>query len=126
MTKDRPEEARAALGKLRGGVLTEAEIDEQFSSLRYALGNEPEQGKYIELFQGKNLKRTAIVVAMNFFQQATGQAFASSYGAIFIRDIGTVNPFTMTLVNSIVNLVVSFIGLYLVDRHGRRYVPPNP
>ncbi|KAH7349652.1 general substrate transporter [Plectosphaerella cucumerina] len=120
LMKDRPDEARVALGKLRSGVLTEAEIDAQFASLRLALEQEPEQGNYVELFQGRNRKRTAIVVAMNFFQQATGQAFASSYGAVFIRDIGTVNPFTMTVVNSVVNLVVSFIGLYLVDRHGRR------
>ncbi|KAH7303485.1 general substrate transporter [Stachybotrys elegans] len=120
LTKNKPEEARIALGKLRGGVLTEAEIDEQFASLSYALDNEPEQGKYVELFQGKNLKRTAVVVLMNFFQQATGQAFASSYGAVFIRDIGTVNPFNMTLINSFINLCVSLLGLSLVDRHGRR------
>lgn len=61
-------------------------------------------------------------MVMNFFQQATGQAFASTYGAIFIKDIGTVNPFTMTIVNAIVNLVMVFIGLYLTDRVGRRYV----
>ncbi|KAM0292366.1 hypothetical protein ACHAPQ_008239 [Fusarium lateritium] len=120
LTKDRTEEARAALGKLRQGKQTEAEIDEQFAALQYALEHETEQGKYIELFQGKNLKRTGIVVAMNFFQQATGQAFASTYGAIFIRDIGTVNPFTMTIVNAVVNLCSAFAGLYLVDRAGRR------
>ncbi|RBR19952.1 hypothetical protein FVER53590_12263 [Fusarium verticillioides] len=120
LTKDRTEEARDALGKLRQGKETEAEINESFSALQYALEHEPEQGNYLELFQGKNLKRTAIVVAMNFFQQATGQAFASTYGAIFIRDIGTVNPFTMTIVNAIVNLCSAFAGLYLVDRAGRR------
>ncbi|KAL8282209.1 hypothetical protein RB597_009758 [Gaeumannomyces tritici] len=120
LTKDRSEEARASLAKLRGGVLSGDEIDEQFEALRLALDNEPEQGKFKELFQGRNLKRTAIVVAMNFFQQATGQAFASTYGAIFIRDIGTVNPFTMSVINAIVNLCVAFVGLYLVDRYGRR------
>lgn len=120
LTKDRTEEARAALGKLREGKQTEAEIDEQFAALQYALEKEPEQGRYVELFQGKNLKRTGIVVAMNFFQQATGQAFASSYGTIFIRDIGTINPFTMSIINSIVNLTVAFTGLYFVDRLGRR------
>lgn len=120
LTKDRTEEARAAIGKLREGKLTEAEIDEQFAALQYALKHEPEQGKYIELFQGKNLKRTAVVVAMNFFQQATGQAFASAYGTIFIRDIGTVNPFTMSIVNVIAALCTAFTGLYLVDRAGRR------
>ncbi|KAK1763898.1 general substrate transporter [Phialemonium atrogriseum] len=106
LTKDRVEEARTSLGKVRQGRLTEAEIDEQFAALQYALEHEPEQGRYIELFQGKNLKRTAIVAAMNFFQQAT--------------DIGTVNPFTMTIVNAVVNLTAAFTGLYLVDRLGRR------
>ncbi|KAF4978161.1 hypothetical protein FZEAL_5406 [Fusarium zealandicum] len=120
LTKDRPDEARAALGKLRAGRLTETEIDEQLAGLQYALDREPEQGRYVELFQGKNLKRTAIVVAMNFFQQATGQAFASTYGAVFVSDIGTVNPFTMTIVNAVVNLGSAFTGLYLVDRLGRR------
>ncbi|KAG7409840.1 Major facilitator-type transporter ecdD [Fusarium oxysporum f. sp. rapae] len=120
LTKDRTEEARAALGKLREGKETEAEIDENFAALQYALEHEPEQGIYLELFQGNNLKRTAIVVAMNFFQQATGQAFASTYGAIFIRDIGTVIPFTMTIINAIVNLCSAFADLYLVDRAGRR------
>ncbi|KAJ0358161.1 hypothetical protein COL154_009412 [Colletotrichum chrysophilum] len=114
------EEAHASLKKLRVGTITDVEIDEQFAALQYALKQEVEQGKYWELFKGVNLKRTAVVMVMNFFQQATGQAFASTYGAIFIKDIGTVNPFTMTIVNAIVNLVMVFIGLYLTDRVGRR------
>ncbi|KAI8186976.1 MFS transporter fmqE [Colletotrichum sp. SAR 10_65] len=118
--EDRVEEAHASLKKLRVGTITDAEIDEQFAALQYALKQEVEQGKYWELFKGVNLKRTAVVMVMNFFQQATGQAFASTYGAIFIKDIGTVNPFTMTIVNAIVNLVMVFIGLYLTDRVGRR------
>ncbi|KAF4413832.1 MFS transporter fmqE [Colletotrichum fructicola] len=120
LTQDRVEEAHASLKKLRVGTITDVEIDEQFAALQYALKQEVEQGKYWELFKGVNLKRTAVVMVMNFFQQATGQAFASTYGAIFIKDIGTVNPFTMTIVNAIVNLVMVFIGLYLTDRVGRR------
>lgn len=120
MTQDRIEEAQTSLKKLRTGTITEAEIDEQFAALQYALKQEVEQGNYLELFKGVNLKRTAIVVVMNFLQQATGQAFASTYGAIFIKDIGTVNPFTMTIINAIVNLCMVFCGLYLNDRVGRR------
>ncbi|OLN90336.1 High-affinity glucose transporter ght2 [Colletotrichum chlorophyti] len=120
LTQDRVEEAQASLKKLRAGTVTDAQIDEQFATLQYALKQEVEQGSYMELFKGVNKKRTAVVMAMNFFQQATGQAFASTYGAIFIKDIGTVNPFTMTIVNAIVNLSMVFIGLYLTDRMGRR------
>ncbi|KAF6841064.1 sugar transporter [Colletotrichum musicola] len=120
LTQDRVEEAQTSLKKLRVGTITDAEIDQQFAALQYALKQEVEQGNYWELFKGVNLKRTAVVMVMNFLQQATGQAFASTYGAIFIKDIGTVNPFTMTIVNAIVNLVMVFVGLYLNDRVGRR------
>ncbi|WQF84395.1 Putative major facilitator, sugar transporter, major facilitator superfamily [Colletotrichum destructivum] len=120
LTQDRVEEAQVSLKKLRAGTISDAEIEEQFASLQYALKQEVEQGNYMELFKGINLKRTAIVVMMNFLQQATGQAFASTYGAIFIKDIGTVNPFTMTIINAIVNLCMVFVGLYLNDRVGRR------
>jgi MFS transporter, SP family, sugar:H+ symporter len=123
LTKDRVEEARASLSKLRGGKIPQSEIDEQFAALQFALENEMEQGNFTELFKGINLKRTAIVMAMNFFQQATGQAFASSYGAIFIRGLGTVNPFTMSIINSAINLCIVLIGLNLNDRFGRRLVP---
>lgn len=78
LTKDRPKEARASLAKLRAGVLSDSEINEQFEVLRVALANEPDQGKFKELFQVKNLKRTDVVVAMNFFQKAIGQAFVST------------------------------------------------
>ncbi|KXH25970.1 sugar transporter [Colletotrichum nymphaeae SA-01] len=120
LTQDRVEEAQISLRKLRAGTIPDSEIDEQFAAIQYALKQEVEQGNYMELFKGVNLKRTGIVMAMNFFQQATGQAFASTYGAIFIKDIGTVNPFTMTIINAVVNLCMVFVGLYLNDRVGRR------
>lgn len=114
------EDARTSLVKLGGGKLPEAEIDERLSALQYALRQEAEQGRYTELFKGINLKRTAIVLGMNFFHMATGQAFVSSYGAIFIRGLGGINPFNMTVIISICNLTVVFIALYLNDRVGRR------
>jgi hypothetical protein len=65
LTKDRVEEARVALQKLRSGTITDAEIDQEFDMLQLALQMEPEQGKFIELFKGVNRKRTAIVIGMN-------------------------------------------------------------
>lgn len=100
--------------------MSEEEIEAEFEALQTALRLEPEQGKYKELFQGVNRKRTAIVIAMNFFQQATGQAFASTYGAIFIRGLGTVNPFSMSVINSSIGLMIVALGLSLNDRVGRK------
>jgi len=120
LTKGRVDEAKVNLHALRQGTFTDHEIDEQFLQLQIALDAEQEVGKFKEIFQGTNCKRTILVVLINFFQQATGQAFASQYGAIYIKSLGTVNTFDMTLVNGFINLSsISFV-LLITDRIGRR------
>ncbi|KEF59268.1 uncharacterized protein A1O9_04112 [Exophiala aquamarina CBS 119918] len=120
LTKGRVEQARESLSKLGGEKLGANEIETHLSALQYALTLESEKGNYMELFKGVNIKRTAIVLGMNFFQMATGQAFISTYGAIFIRGLGGVNPFNMTVIISICNIVVVCVALYFNDRVGRR------
>lgn len=99
-----------------------AEIDKEFMEAQLTLEQEAEKGKFKELWQGINLKRTLIVIGVNFFQQATGQAFASQYGAIFIKSLGTVNTFDMTLVSGGINCLGLTISLTMVDKIGRRLV----
>jgi MFS family permease len=76
------EQARASLTKYREGKFLQDEIDSEFRELQFALEHEVEKGSFVEIFKGLNLKRTLLVLAINFFQQATGQAFSSQYGAI--------------------------------------------
>ena len=78
----REDEAWRNLTLLRQGKFTEEEIKHEFRELQAALENEVEKGNFREIFQGVNFKRTTLVVFVNFFQQATGQAFASQYGTI--------------------------------------------
>lgn len=120
--QDRIEEAKAAHYKYRVGTMSDEAIDFEFDLLHQALVAEPEQGHTKELFQGTNLKRTAIVVATNFFQQATGQTFASQYGTIFIKSLGTVNPWSMSTGNSAIGLSMLIICLLVADKLGRRYM----
>lgn len=80
MVQNRLDEARIAHKKYREGTMPDQAIELEFQHLHEALLAEPEQGHTVELFQGTNIKRTAIVLGMNFFQQATGQTFASQYG----------------------------------------------
>jgi hypothetical protein len=140
-------EARNAHREFRHGTMSDAAIEEEFHALHRGLLDEVEQGTTWELFQGNNLKRTGIVVGVNFFQQATGQAFASQYGmqglclpntisissaksgiagARFIRSLQTVDPFTITTINSGVMICVLISALLLSDRLGRRYVHHLP
>lgn len=117
----RVEESRIALTKLREGAFSEEDIAKEFRELEFALENESEKGKLREVFQGGNLKRTAIVVGVNFFQQSTGQAFSSQYGGVYIRTLRVLNPMIFTLMTSCITASVMVITLLLNDRTGRRY-----
>lgn len=122
MTVNRVDEARVAHKKYREGTMSDDAIELEFNQLHQALLEEPEQGHTVELFQGVNLKRTAIVAGMNFFQQATGQAFASQYGTLFVKSLGTVNPFDIAVSNSALGVATLIVTLATADKVGRRYV----
>ncbi|KAH7394268.1 putative sugar transporter [Phaeosphaeria sp. MPI-PUGE-AT-0046c] len=116
----RVDEARSSLHAYRVGKFSQDEIDTEFRSLQYALEHEEETGKFLEIFNRGNLKRTCLVVAINFFQQATGQAFASQYGAIYVKSLGTINPFDFSVILSAINIGSIIITLLIIDRVGRR------
>lgn len=122
LQRGRAEEARFSLKKLREGAFTEEQVEAEFRELEFALENEVEQGKFIELFKGKNLKRTLIVVVVNFFQQATGQAFTSQYGGVYVRSLKIFDPMLYTLMSSCIMSAVMICILFIADKVGRRYV----
>ncbi|KAK1519802.1 sugar transporter [Colletotrichum paranaense] len=122
LLRDRVEEARKAHHLLREGTMSENDISNEFAKIQQFLLDEPEQGRTKELFQGVNRKRTAIAVGMSFFQQATGQAFASQYGAVWVKSLGTLNPFDVTLGSSALTTGLIITCLFLTDRVGRRKI----
>ncbi|KAJ0336559.1 hypothetical protein COL922a_007836 [Colletotrichum nupharicola] len=122
LLRDRTEEAKTAHHALRAGTMTDAAIALEFAKIQQSLADEPEQGRTRELFQGVNRKRTAIAVGMSFFQQATGQAFASQYGAVWVKSLGTLNPFEVTLGSSALTSGMIILCFFLTDRVGRRKI----
>jgi MFS transporter, SP family, sugar:H+ symporter len=111
-----------ALRQLRAGKFSEDEIAAEFQAILVGIEKEKEKGTFLDIFRGRNLVRTLIVCGANFFLQSTGQVFASIYGAIFVRSIGTINPFTVTVILAVVNMCTAFLAMALLDRVGRRYV----
>lgn len=79
-----------------------------------------ELGKFRELWQGTNLKRSLISIGTNFFAQLTGQSFAAKYATVFLKEIGALNPFAMQCINTAIFLVVVIVAMYLLDKTGRR------
>lgn len=119
--RDRQEEALAALRKYREGRFTEEEIMEEYAT-QVAMINMTTQdkGTFKEMWQGTNLRRTLIVVGTNFCIQITGQAFASKYGAIFLKEIGALDPFSMSCINTAIFIVLTILSMFLIDKVGRR------
>lgn len=120
LRQNRTSEAKANLKLLRQGAFTEEQIEAEFRELQFSLEQEVEQGKFIELFQGTNRKRTTIAILVNVIHQITGQSFASSYGAIFVKSLGSINPFIFTIILSTISMFTIGTILLLSDHFGRR------
>ena len=117
--KERDEEALQSLKTLRG-IGHEVSAETELELIRVSLREEADQGSYEDLFKGHNRRRTFVVCGIAFFFQATGQVFSGHYGATFVKSLGTVNPFDITVAQTAINTVTSFIGVLLIDRVGRR------
>ncbi|KAL6232586.1 hypothetical protein BDW75DRAFT_242803 [Aspergillus navahoensis] len=114
LQQNRVDEAKAGLQKLRKGAFPEDQIDKEFRELEFALENEVEQGKFIEIFRGKNLRRTLLVVVVNFFQQDAilKVLMLSSVimlsGLITMAGLGVNEPVTTQRMKGVISLTVLF------------------
>lgn len=120
MLKGHEEKALESLRKIRRGCFTEDEILLELKEIKAVLSEEKEQGTFFDLFRGSNMKRTLITCGTNFFLQLTGNVFANKYGTVYIKSLGTIDPFLMTIINQLVQLLGVVFAMNLVDRWGRR------
>lgn len=58
---------------------------------------------------------------MFFFIQSTGQAFTSQYGAVFVQQVSSVNPFNINIVSGVCGVAGTFWAIYFSDSFGRRF-----
>lgn len=100
--------------------MSDEEISAELDELEFAISQQPEKGKFWEIFRREHLRQTFIACLMNFFQQATGQSFSSQYGTLFVKGLGGVDPFVINMVNNAVNVVGVLMCVLLSDRIGRR------
>ncbi|CDH11783.1 related to RGT2-Sensor of high external glucose concentrations [Zygosaccharomyces bailii ISA1307] len=121
LSQSRDKEAFQSLTKLRQGKFCEEEIMEEYKEIEISLKElESRDGTYLDLLKGTDLKKTLIVIGVNVFQQITGQAFASQYGTLYIKSLGTVNAFQMSIVSAVLSIVAVALILALNDKFGRK------
>ena len=119
LIQGRSDDALKSLQRLYGAH-DQYDAAAELALLTIALEEQKEKGSYRELLQGTNRRRTLIAVISSFFLQATGQAFASQYGTIFVKSLNTVNPFTISSVAAALVVVSTLVTLLFNDRIGRR------
>ncbi|KAK3936283.1 hypothetical protein QBC46DRAFT_461592 [Diplogelasinospora grovesii] len=74
------------------------------------------------LFKGNsNLRRTILGSGMQMMQQLTGINFIFYFGTTFFQQLGTIsNPFLISLVTTLVNVLSTPISFWSIERFGRR------
>ncbi|PYH30452.1 sugar transport protein [Aspergillus neoniger CBS 115656] len=120
LLRDRQEEALQALKRYRSKNTPEHEIQKDFDEMAQKVTAQLQKKSFKDLFIKGNRERTFVVAAANFFQQASGQAFASQYGTLFVKQLKSVNAFSVTLGTNATDIGALIISTALSDLVGRR------
>ncbi|KAJ5692590.1 hypothetical protein N7462_002013 [Penicillium macrosclerotiorum] len=122
LSKDQNKEAMAALCRLRlKEDIDNGNCEAEIQAIRVSLQEKVHKAPWSEVWQGSNLRRTFLVMVYYFFQQATGQAFVSTYQTTFYKTNGYADQaFTYPIIGACLGFIAVLPAMYMVDRIGRR------
>lgn len=122
--------ARMSMARLRGlkHDLNNTLIEEDLNEMRENLEKEKRvgTGSWLECFSPnsgipKLVYRTFLGIAIHFLQQWTGVNYFFYYGATIFKSAGIDDPIQTQLILGAVNVAMTFYGLYVVEKFGRRW-----
>ena len=119
--KGRVDEARAGLASLRAGNMPM--VDAEIAYAKAALKTEQElraTRNSWDILKRPNIERTISSGALYCTSQVGGQILVSTYSTVTLIQSGVSNPFTITVIIYLAQLVGTIVGPPLVDRVGRR------
>lgn len=128
------EKATVVLARLRGqsrdSHFIQQELAEVIANHEYELQVVPQSSyisSWMNCFKGglrnpsSNLRRTILGTSLQMMQQWTGVNFVFYFGTTFFQSLGTIhNPFLISMITTIVNVVSTPISFYIIERIGRR------
>jgi SP family sugar:H+ symporter-like MFS transporter len=128
-SRDRWDDARISMARLRGMIddsqnkLVEDDLIEMRDNLEQE--NRAGKGGWIECFNPnteipKLLYRTILGMSIHFLQQWSGVNYFFYYGATIFKSAGISDPILTQLILGAVNVFMTFYGLYVVEKYGRR------
>jgi len=123
--KGKEEEAKNSLSRLLSIPPTSPQVLCEYEEVCENLRAERAMGTstYADCFKsgpGKYRLRTLTGMGIQALQQLTGINFIFYYGTTFFKNSGISNPFTITIITNVVNVVMTIPGIWLVDKAGRR------
>ncbi|KKY14257.1 putative mfs hexose transporter [Diplodia seriata] len=130
VAKGRLDDARAALGKIRGGAQDGFDADEEVCAMQSTLDHErrsraaaaaaTQQTSYSECLRGTHLRRTLIACLPVVMQLFMGYPLCGNYLAYFLTLAGIDDAFLITLISALCSLVSAALAFFLIERVGRR------
>ncbi|CAO3691949.1 unnamed protein product [Umbelopsis ramanniana] len=118
------EGAAKSLSRLRRLPTDHPELLEELEEIRANHEYELSLGEssYKDLFSNEGHLRKRLITGclLQMLQQLTGINFIFYYGTTFFKSSGFSQPFLISLITNLVNVVSTFPGLYLVEKWGRR------
>lgn len=121
--KGRVEEARTTMARFYGVPEDHREVQREIGEIKEKHDLEVSLGKrpWIELFTGPRMAyRTTLGIVLQALQQLTGANFFFYYGTTIFQATGIQNSYVTAMILGGVNFGMTFFGLYVVERFGRR------
>ena len=134
--KGKLDEAAHALGRVRGQPLDSEYIQDELAEIianhEYEMSILPQTsylGSWMACFSGKitspssNARRTFVGIVIQMMQQLTGINFIFYFGPVFFQQLGTIdNPFLISMVTTLVNVLSTPASFIMVEKLGRRSI----
>ncbi|KAI4869372.1 general substrate transporter [Hypoxylon rubiginosum] len=132
--KGRIEEAAKALAFVRGQPLESDYVKDELAEIvannEFEMRHIPQTsyiGSWTACFKGSlshgnsSLRRTILGAGLQCMQQFTGINFVFYFGPPFFKQLGTIsNPFLISLITTLVNVLSTPISFYTIEKFGRR------
>lgn len=116
--------AAVSLSRLRRLDITHPALIEELAEIQanheYEMALGPDTYKDIIFGEPHLGRRTLTGSGLQMLQQLTGVNFIMYYGTTFFNGAGVDNPFTISLIMQVINMVSTFPGLFVVESWGRR------
>ncbi|KAJ5753556.1 uncharacterized protein N7511_007709 [Penicillium nucicola] len=123
----RTEDALRSLSRVRGQSPTHPAIQAELAEIKANFEYEKRiaSTSWTDCFKGGmsangNLRRILTGTALQMFQQWTGINFIFYYGTTFFQQVGLQNPFLISTITNVVNVVTTPASFYMIEKFGRR------